>query len=438
LDNSAILIAPDTAVVLNNLIYCLTTQGVVSISDSGVSIVSRPIEDLIKKVTTFNYNYKYTSFGVSYESDRAYVLWLPTTKLDEVATQAFRYSTITNTWTRWTKTNTCGIVNTLGDDRMYLGKGDGRDYIEQERKNGERQDYSDRDFTLSIGEDAFDLDGTRVKLSSVANLESGDVLVQEQYVTVPAFNRLLKLLDNDPGTGTKTYYEDFQVTYGDSLANSLVSLVAALNADPNLGTFTTPTGTNTLLALQSDYNTMVQELNAPLSGTVLKIYKEANTLIGYEVLIKSVDKPTNRVIIDRSTWIIQQNIQAYKAIKVKVRWAPQHFGSPEMFKQIHEGTLMFDQDTISSGIVSYSSDRSADFVDITFNLDGPGFWGGFDWGSPPWGGNSNGRPVRTLIPQNKSRCRYLNVEFRHFNAREQFKLIGMSLTPREVSSRAYR
>lgn len=442
LDNSAILIAPDTAVVLNNLIYCLTTQGVVSISDSGVSIVSRNIEDLIKKVTTFNYDFRYTSFGVSYESDRAYLLWLPTTKLDTVATQCFRYSTITNTWTRWTKTNTCGIVNTLGDDRMYLGKGDGRDYIEQERKNGERQDYADRDFVRSIGPSAFSesaTEETRVVISSIADVEVGDVMIQEQYATIPKFNRMLKKLDADTGTDTKTYYTDLNISYGVNLGNALIALVTALNLDANLaGTFTVPSGVNTLLGLQEDYNTIVEELNDAGSGTVFKNYKEVEDLLTYEVTITGVEKLLNRITISRSTWFIQGNVTLFKAIKSEVQWSPQHFGKPEMFKQIHEGTLMFDQDTISGGIISYSSDRSADFTDIVFTLDGPGFWACFPWITIPWGGNSNGRSMRTLVPQNKSRCRYLNVKFKHFYAREQYKLIGMSLSPREVSSRAYR
>ena len=128
----------------------------------------------------------------------------------------------------------------------------------------------------------------------------------------------------------------------------------------------------------------------------------------------------------------------YKAIKTKVQWATQHFGSPEKLKQIKEGTIIFDQGTIRSGIISYSTDRSANFEDIPFTMDGPGFWSGFTYGETVYGGNSSDTPIRTLVPQDKSRCRYINVMFQHTNAREQFKLIGISLEPREISSRGYR
>jgi len=36
LDNSAILTAPESVAVLNNQVFALTTQGIVSISDGGV------------------------------------------------------------------------------------------------------------------------------------------------------------------------------------------------------------------------------------------------------------------------------------------------------------------------------------------------------------------------------------------------------------------
>jgi hypothetical protein len=458
LDNSAILIAPDSAVVLNNLIYCLTSQGVVSISDSGVSIVSRQIEDLIKKVTTFAYDFRYTSFGVSYESDRAYLLWLPSIKADDVATQCFRYSTITNTWTRWTKSNSCGIVNALGDDRMYLAKADGRDYIEQERKDGERQDYADRNFTRQIGSSAIatDTDGvTTIIISSVTDVEEGDVLTQEQYVSIPKFNRLLQKLDEDPGTATKTYYDDLNQTYGADLGEALQNLVTALNADANLfGAFTAPSGSNALLDLQTAYNTIITELNGLTSGTVFKNYEQVTDLLVYEVLIEDVNANSNTLTVNRNTWFIQGDVEIYKAIISEVQWSPQHFGSPEIFKQVREATLMFDQGSFYGGVVAFSTDRSASFVDITFTLDGvpivsdfseiefeidgTGSWSSFDWSTIPWGGLSNGRPVRTLIPQEKSRCRYMNVKFTHSNAREEYKLIGMSLEPREVSTRAYR
>jgi hypothetical protein len=436
LDTSAILIAPDSAVVLNNLIYCLTTQGAVTISETGVSIISRDIEDLIKKVTTFNYNYKYTSFGVAYESDRSYLLWLPTTKSDTSATQCFRYNSITDTWTRWILPSTCGIVN-RSDDRLYLGKAD-RNFIGQERKDGTREDYADRDFIRSITASGV-IGENQITLNSVVDIAPGDVIVQSQYLTIPKFNALLRKLSDDAGSTFKDYFEEIGAAKGDNLSTKLLSLVAKLNTDVTLGgAFTTPSGVNTITALQTDYNRLIDELNVLASGTFYKNYKKALDLVTYEVLIEDVNKSFNIVTVNFISWFIEGQVTIYKTIECEVQWAPQHFGSPQTTKQITSGTVMFEKSTIYGATVGYSSDRSAAFADIPFTLQGPGFWGSYNWANAVWGGDGNSIPLRTLIPADKSRCRYLNVRFKHSNARESFKLLGISLEVREVGPRGYR
>lgn len=455
LDNSATLIAPDSAVVLNNLIYCLTSQGVVTVSETGVSIISRDIEDLIKKVTTFNYSFRYNAFGIAYESDRAYLLWLPTEKSDTVATQCYRFNSITNTWTRWTISNTCGLVN-QNDDRLYLGKGD-RNFIAQERKDGSREDYADRDFVRSIGADSVGED--TIKLSSTVDVEEGDVIVQTQYATATKFNRFLRKLDEDAGVTDEDYFTTLEVAKGDNLATKLADLVTKLNADATLaGTLTVPSGSNDIDDLKTDYNLLVAELNGVSSGTAFKDYRQVSDLITYEVLVQDVDDATNTVTVNFGTWFIQGEVTIYKAIPCEVEWAPQHFGSPQILKQIREGSVLLESGTIYSASIGYASDRSGAFQsvdfssvisedfdereelfeDIEFELHGPGFWGSFNWADVVYGGGGNGVGVRTYVPADKQRCRYLRVRFIHSNAREQFKLLGISLEVREVSTRGYR
>ena len=435
-DLSAILIAPDSAVVLNNLIYALTTQGVVNITDTGVSIISRAIENLIKKVTTFAYNYKYTSFGMAYESDRAYLLWLPTTTQDVNATQCFRYNSITNTWTRWIKSTTCGLIK-FDEDRIFIGGAD-RKFVLRERKDLARQDYADRDFTLSIPSSAFSTD-TNIRVSSASNLEIGDVIVQNQYVSIARFNRLLKVLDRDAYLNDSDYLSTLQASTGDDMSNLLIALASKLNADSGItGTIPSPSGVNTYTAIRDDFNAIINALNNPSSGTAYKAYKTVNDLLSYEACIVGVNKTKNTIDINLVLPLLKGDIQAYKAIVTEVQWASQHFGKPDITKQIPDGTIIFDQNTIYSGVVSYSTDRSSSFEDINFTASGPGFWGSYNWCESSWGGAGNDVPVRTLIPIDKSRCRYINVKFKHYNAREAYKLIGISLEPREVSTRGYR
>ena len=135
---------------------------------------------------------------------------------------------------------------------------------------------------------------------------------------------------------------------------------------------------------------------------------------------------------------IQGDVSLFKAIKCLVQYAPQHFGKPESTKQVSEGTFIFDQNNFWGGTMAYASDRSFDFASIQFNGRGPGYWDGYSWANVTFGGEGNEVPVRTLVPMDKARCRYLHVQFIHGNAREEWKLIGVSLEPREVSTRGYR
>jgi hypothetical protein len=434
-DSSAIIVAPDSAVVLNNLVYALTTQGVVSVSETGVSIISRNIENKIQEVVNSKFNYKYNIFSVASESDRAFIMFMPTRTIDTNATQAYRYNTFTRAWTRWTKPATCGVINPAVD-KIYLGSGEAsRPYVLQERKNLERQDYADRDFELSFPSSAFS--DTTYTISSTAQVEAGDVIVQEQYLDVPKFNRFLKKLDRDQLI-SNDYFSTLQATIGDNLAQKLIALTNKLDTDLNPFVMPIPSGINTATNIRDGFNALVNALNSPSSGTAFKNYKRVTELLVYETLILAVDRRNNTITSNLITWFLEGSFRLYKAIKCDVEYAPQHFGKPEATKQINQGTFIFDQNNFWGGIVGYSSDRSADFVLYPFSEKGPGYWGGFSWANAIYGGGGNEVPVRTLVPQNKQRCRYLHVKFQHINAREKWRLLGVSLEPREVSPRGYR
>lgn len=147
LDNTAHLIAPDTANVVNNQIFGLTNQGVVSVSEGGVTVVSRAIEPSILQLfneDTFS-NVKTNSFSVSRETDRLYELWLPDLENDYTTSQAFVYNTMLGVWTRYVLNRTFGIVNPI-TDVLYMGAADSFDVV-TERRNFESLDYFDEELT---------------------------------------------------------------------------------------------------------------------------------------------------------------------------------------------------------------------------------------------------------------------------------------------------
>lgn len=433
LDGSTEIIAPDSAVVLNNKIYALSTQGVVTITEGGVAIISRPIEDRISGVANSRFNFELTSFGVAYESDRAYILWMPSETTDNVATQAYRYNTFTRTWTRWTVSATCGIVNP-GNDILYIGPSD-RNFLDQERKNGDRTDFADRDFSLSISSDG--VEDAVLDLSSTSDLVKGDVLVQTQYLTISQFNRFVRRLDLDSGLDD-TDYSDLQASAGDSLTVKMDTLNAKLLADDSSGTVSSRTYSTDFATLQSEFNDLIAELNNVACDTNFKDYEDSDGTVPYEAIVLSKVDISNQATLNAELPFIEGPIQAFKSIDTEIQWVPQHFGASDLLKQVREGTIIFDQNNFYSGSISYASDRSFNFEEIEFLARGVGFWGGNDWGESTWGGSGNEIPVRTLIPKDKQRCRHIRVKFAHNNAREIFRVLGISLEPRPLSKRAYR
>lgn len=173
-DNTAILIALDSAVPLNNQVWGMSNQGVIAVSDSGVVIMSRPIEkDLITLSSSLFTYFSSATFGIRYESDRHYMLACPTNSTDTVATQIWVYNFLTECWTNWPLTVTAGIVSLYPDDHLYLDQSL-TGIVTRERKNWNIFDYADFSFPVTIVSNI----GATVQLTSTVNIVVGATLYQ--------------------------------------------------------------------------------------------------------------------------------------------------------------------------------------------------------------------------------------------------------------------
>lgn len=248
-DASAILIAPDSLSLSNNLIYGWTTQGISATGESGVSTISRPIDIDILRLASNNYpNFSTLTWGVGYESDNSYTVYTNVNISDTVAKIGYRYGNLTNTWTTINKTTTCGIINST-DDRMYLGAGD-TNYIEQERKTFTRADYADRELSSTISAGTYL--GKTIILPNVTQYVSGDSFVQEQLLTIYTYNALLQKLDLDSGL-QDDYFSTLEAIAGNDLSAKLVALANKLDSDPG--------------TVNKNYYTLIQSI----SGSVTNI-----------------------------------------------------------------------------------------------------------------------------------------------------------------------
>lgn len=443
-DFSTIIKAPDSAVVLNNLIYIFSNQGVATISDSGVSIISRPIEDQLIKLLIPSYtSFETATFGVSYESDRAYYLFTVEATADTQATQCFRFNTFTNTWTLLDLSKRCGIVN-VADDLLYLGPND-FNKIEQERKSFTRSDFADRELSLTLA--AGSITEEEITLTSVTNISVGDVIVQTQYLTIGKFNRLLSKLDRDSLLSPHNYDSTLNADPSDDLSDKLDDLITKVANDVGRTAVVGATAAGTYTALtpvaagfsaqQTAFNSLVTLLNADV-GVGYSNYTSSSGTVDYELSILEIDTSTNTITTDSTYPLIAGAITVYNHIATDLQFIPQFLTDVSITKQASEGTFIFEDSNFTQARVSYASDLSADFEEIIISGSGTGTFGNTEFGEGLFGGNGSGVPFRTLIPREKQRCRYLNCRFKHNFAREIFSLYGISITFNPISQRGWR
>ncbi len=204
-----------------------------AISETGVQIMSRPIESDLTSLTSLvdgsgNSAYptlQLTTFGVSYESSRAYFIFLITGGTDTGPTQYFRYNTITNAWTHGTMAKSCGGVNPT-DDKLYLGNSD-LDIIDVERKSLTYSDYADYASTQTISA----VSGATVTITGSDTIAVGSIIYQSASVF-----GTVESVDSIAGTATMTIATDFALTSADILApiDTVMSWVPITLANPGM------------------------------------------------------------------------------------------------------------------------------------------------------------------------------------------------------------
>lgn len=202
-DTSTRIIAPDSVAVVNNQVFCLADQGIVNISDVGVQVISRPIEDQILQLISEDFSkLKEISYGYAYETDRKYILNTITLAADNYCTKSFIYNTFTQAWTVWTKASAHAFTNPT-DDKIYLCQPTDK-WVLIERKALDYTDYADEEID---GYTINSFNSTSVILNSTNGLELGYLLYED------ASNfAIITAIDN--ATNTVTVNDDITWTLG--------------------------------------------------------------------------------------------------------------------------------------------------------------------------------------------------------------------------------
>ena len=202
-DNTVALLSLESAVEINNQIYCYTDQGIAAISDNGVQVLSRPIEDQIQQNEIIS-NFFTSSFGVSYEVDRKYIFYCKALETDTYPSEAFVYNFFTNAWTKYINDRSCGITF---DNRLYMGGTDG--YIYRERKALNSADYVDDSYSITINS----INGNVLTISPNPNIAINQIIRKgavSSVVTAVSGNDVT--IESAVGftTGSATSYEPIE------------------------------------------------------------------------------------------------------------------------------------------------------------------------------------------------------------------------------------
>lgn len=150
LDPSTRILAPESAVVLNNAVYAYTNQGVVRVQENGVAIVGRQIEFALRKIRGFT-DFDTLTFGIPYEEERQYWLFTQTDSTDTYPTRAWVHNFLTESWVQRIKPVSHGWVRKEGQRLIWSHAVDPRVLIERKSFDETNQsDYSDEEISVTI------------------------------------------------------------------------------------------------------------------------------------------------------------------------------------------------------------------------------------------------------------------------------------------------
>lgn len=198
LDTTAKINATESVVELNGNLYACTNQGVVSISETSVALVSRNPEPVITAVFVDS-NFNDATYANALPDERLYLL--TTLKPNSTEYITYSYNVLTDVWTTWTKAFKRGIIKEL-DKKHYVI--DTNDSIRKIRKLNTKLDFCDESSAVSavsnIATDLYSAD-----IVSPLTLVAGDVIV---------WNNIINRISSVVGS-TVTFYNTINFTIAD-------------------------------------------------------------------------------------------------------------------------------------------------------------------------------------------------------------------------------
>ena len=432
LDNTAILIAENSLTVLNNAAIGLFDQGVCQISET-VNIISRPIEDILLRARnqTTDEQLNTLTFGIGYQSDRKYLLSLPTSVSEADAgtgSQILVFNILNQTWTSWDRQERAGCIGP--DDKLYLAvEGD----VSAERKNFDDSDIADEQILLAVTPSIY---GQQTYAATATNGATYEI-------TYAGTDLGLKINDRfslDFSTGTQ--YTVFVKTIVEALGVTTITLDA-----PVYSSFPTVLDGACDIITYPDFSEIsINTVDFPnvRVGDILWTHNEKFSRIS------AINSARSTVNVLTPVWFTDYEFTEVAItggdtgvptilpyIDVVVEWNPIVAGSPSLLKHFSEATLLTTS-AIQQPILGFRGATNPSVTYVEFGSSTIGNWGMFPWGNNPWGGEPAVLRYRTFIPSDNQRDSMLIPRFEQKTSYNNFECSGLSISYRQLGSKVVR
>lgn len=173
------LLAPDSVQVLDDRVYALTDQGIITISDAGVAEVSNPVDDVFNELDApaAISGMATRTFGLSYRSERQYLAWCLEKEDDGGFTddnaQAYTLSTLSQGYTRYPFGVRCGAIDPDANAMVVAPTDDNALWLENKALTD--ADFYDLSFAIGVPV-AVSGEALTFSVPTAALIEAGDVL----------------------------------------------------------------------------------------------------------------------------------------------------------------------------------------------------------------------------------------------------------------------
>jgi hypothetical protein len=122
IDDTVAILAPDSAVAVGSTVIVLTEDGIMAVSDGGIQMISKVIDSTLKPYGAAPYrSTTRTAFGVAYESEKVFALFMPSLGITGYEAKAYVFGLESQAWTTWSfpQPRICGRVDPFSDTAYY-------------------------------------------------------------------------------------------------------------------------------------------------------------------------------------------------------------------------------------------------------------------------------------------------------------------------------